>query len=141
MPFLDFWLDKNPVYRIGPPNLGNITGIALRHIGARASGKDPNYDPATPDYLNSFLETKAANPEVVHDGMILNYVFINLIAGADTTALTIRAIIYLLLKHPDAHRKLEKEILAADLGKVAQYGEAKNLPCEFTPVSRDAVFG
>lgn len=28
MPFLDFLMDKNPVMRIGPPNLGNITRIA-----------------------------------------------------------------------------------------------------------------
>lgn len=28
MPFLDFLMDKNPVVRIGPPNLGNITRIA-----------------------------------------------------------------------------------------------------------------
>lgn len=127
---MDFWLDKNPVYRVGPPNLGNITRIALEHIGARAQGKDPNYDPKTPDYLQSFLDAKAANPEVVHDGMVLNYVFINLIAGADTTALTIRAVVYHVLKNPDVHRKLEQEILGAKLGKVAQYGQAKNLPCE-----------
>lgn len=135
MPFLDSWLDKNPVYRIGPPNLGNATGIALQRIGARVAGKDPNYDPETPDYLHNFLEAKAANPEVVHDGMILNYVFINLLAGADTTALTIRAIIYLVLKHPEVHRELELEILAADLGDVAQYGQAKNLPCKEPNVS------
>lgn len=28
IPFLDFLMDKNPVMRIGPPNLGNITRIA-----------------------------------------------------------------------------------------------------------------
>lgn len=28
MPFLDFLMDKNPVVRIGPPNLGNVTRIA-----------------------------------------------------------------------------------------------------------------
>lgn len=28
MPFLDFLMDKNPVMRIGPPNLGNVTRIA-----------------------------------------------------------------------------------------------------------------
>lgn len=30
MPFLDFLMDKNPVMRIGPPNLGNITRIACK---------------------------------------------------------------------------------------------------------------
>lgn len=28
MPFLDFLMDKSPVVRIGPPNLGNVTRIA-----------------------------------------------------------------------------------------------------------------
>lgn len=62
--------------------------------------------------------------------MILNYVFINLLAGADTTALTIRAILYFLLKHPEVHRKLEAEVREAGLDSVAQYGHAKRLPCE-----------
>jgi len=130
MPFLDFLLDKNPVMRVGPPNLGNITRIALEHIDMRVKGTDPNFDPKHYDYLQHFLDAKAAQPDVVHDGMIMNYLFINLIAGADTTAITIRAVMYMVLKHPEVLLKLNKEVLAADLGKVAQYNAARALPCE-----------
>lgn len=130
MPFLDFLLDKNPVKRIGPPNLGNITRIALEHIGMRVQGADPNFDPRVPDYLHHFLAAKGTHPEVVHDGMIMNYLFINLAAGADTTALTIRAVMYLVLRHPDVHQKLKEEILSAGLAEVAAYSGARALPCE-----------
>lgn len=40
MPFLDFLMDKNPVMRIGPPNLGNITRIAGT---AQAGGTERGY--------------------------------------------------------------------------------------------------
>ncbi|RSL89151.1 hypothetical protein CEP52_014981 [Fusarium oligoseptatum] len=126
MPFLDRWLDKNPFVRIGPPNLGSATKIALDHIAARATGNDLN--PETPDFLDRFFEAKQQHPDTVHDGTILNYVFINLIAGADTTAITIRAVIYFVLKHREVHRKLVEEILGADFGEVAQYSTARSLP-------------
>ena len=130
MPFLDFWLDKNPVKRIGPPNLGNITRVAIEHIASRAQGKDPNFDPETPDYLQRFMEAKEQHPEVVHDGMIMNYLFINLIAGSDTTALTIRAVLYFALQHPEVHAKLKDEIRGAGIEGVAQYKETKTLSCK-----------
>lgn len=130
MPFLDFWLDKNPVKRIGPPNLGNITRVAIEHIAARTQGKDPNFDPETPDYLQRFIEAKEQHPDVVHDGMIMNYLFINLIAGSDTTALTIRAVMYFVLKHPDVHVKVKEEIRGAGIDGVAQFGQTKTLPCK-----------
>jgi cytochrome P450 len=130
MPFLDFLLDKNPIYRLGPPSLGNIQRVALERIAARVQGKDRDYNPAVPDYLHHFLEARKENPVLVDDGMLLGYLFINLVAGADTTALSIRAVIYFLLKNPKAYERVKKEIRGAKLGRVAKYHEAKALPCE-----------
>lgn len=131
LPFLDFLLDKNPLVRIGPPNLSNITNVAVGHMVARAQGKDPNFNPDVPDYLQHFLEAKVSHPDIVHDGMVMNYLFINLIAGADTTAISIRAVIYFLLRHRNVLQKLEKEVLAAGISGTARYSTAKSLPCKF----------
>ncbi|CAH0051561.1 unnamed protein product [Clonostachys solani] len=128
MPFLDFILDKNPIYRLGPPSLGNIQRVALERVAARVQGKDRDYNPAVPDYLHHFLAARKENPELVDDGMLLGYLFINLVAGADTTALSIRAVIYFLLKNPKAYERVKKEIRGAKLGRVAKYHEAKALP-------------
>ncbi|KAF6810906.1 benzoate 4-monooxygenase cytochrome p450 [Colletotrichum plurivorum] len=128
MPFLDFLLDKNPVKRIGPPNLANITRISLEHLIARLQGKDPNYDPNLPDFLQHFIESKETHPELVNDGVIMGYLLVNLLAGADTTAITIRAIFWYALHSPRVYKKLEEEILAADLADVASFTSARALP-------------
>ncbi|CAM1501189.1 Fc.00g103510.m01.CDS01 [Cosmosporella sp. VM-42] len=128
MPFLDFLLDKNPVKRIGPPNLANITQISLSHLIARLQGKDGNYNPKVPDFLQHFIDSKETHPELVNDGVIMGYLLVNLLAGADTTAITVRAIFWYALHNPEAYKKLEEEILAADMSDVASYSSARALP-------------
>ncbi|KAF5251103.1 hypothetical protein FANTH_3766 [Fusarium anthophilum] len=128
MPFLDFLLDKNPIMRIGPPNLANITRISQKHLTSRLQGKDENFDPKVPDFLNSFIESKNKNPDLVNDGTIMGYLLVNLLAGADTTAITIRAFFWYTLHSPSAYYKLEKEILDADIDNVASFRSARALP-------------
>ncbi|KAK2740859.1 benzoate 4-monooxygenase cytochrome p450 [Colletotrichum kahawae] len=128
MPFLDFLLDKNPVMRIGPPNLANITRISLEHLVLRLQGKDPNYDPNVPDFLQHFLESKQTHPDLVNDGIIMGYLLVNLLAGADTTAITIRAIFWHALHQPVVYQRLEHEVLSAELSDIASYSSARALP-------------
>lgn len=131
MPWLDFLLDKNPIKRIGPPNLGNVTGISLQHLIARLQGKDANYNPRVPDFLQHFINSKETHPELVNDGVIMGYLLVNLLAGADTTAITIRAIFWYALHNAEAYKKLEAEIVAADLADVASFSSARALPCKY----------
>lgn len=112
IPWLDYLLDKNPVMRIGPPNLSNVTRIALESIGARVQGKDPHFDPAVPDYLAHFLESRKIHPDLVDDTTVFSFLLVNLLAGSDTTATTIRAVLYFCLKNPRVYQKLVREIRA-----------------------------
>lgn len=132
MPFLDFVLDKNPVVRIGPPNLDSVTMVALKSLIARQQGKDEDFDPRVPDLLHHFMESKQTYPDVVNDNTIMGYLLIPLLAGADTTAITIRAVFYFLLRNPAAYRRLREEVLAAGFGtaKPAPYNLARALPCK-----------
>ena len=137
IPTLDYFLDKNPIVHIGPPNIAKPIGVALSSIAARAQGKDPNFDPNVPDLLHHFMGTKAEHPDLVDDNTILIYTVAPLLAGADTTAIAIRAIFYFVLRNPSVYRKLEKEVIAAGFGddKIAPYNAARSLPCEFGPSS------
>ncbi|KAF9877443.1 hypothetical protein CkaCkLH20_05143 [Colletotrichum karsti] len=129
MPFLDFLLDKNPIMRIGPPNLANITRISLEHLISRMQGKDSNFDPKVPDFLQHFIESKESHPELVNDGIIMGYLLVNLLAGADTTAITVRAIFWYALHDLRVYQKLEEEVLAADLSAdVCSFSSARALP-------------
>jgi cytochrome P450 len=113
LPILDHLLDKNPVYRIGPPSFGNITNISIQHLVDRLQGKDTAYhDPSKPDFLDKFIEAKALFPDVVDDAQIISYLMINMIAGADTTAITLNAALYFALKNPAVWRRLQDELSA-----------------------------
>lgn len=112
-PILDHLLDKNPIHRIGPPGFGNITDISVRHLLDRLQGTDADYhDPIKPDFLDKFIEAKSTHPDIVDDGQIISYLMINMIAGADTTAVTLRAVVYFSLKHPRVWKRLQEAIPA-----------------------------
>jgi cytochrome P450 len=132
MPFLDFLLDKNPIRRTGPPNLVSVAMVALGSLGARQQGKDKDFDPSIPDLLQHFIEAKTAFPDLVDDNTIMGYMMIPLLAGADTTAITIRAVFYFMLRNPAVYQKLQEEVLAAGFGddKVVPYSAARALPCK-----------
>lgn len=113
MPFLDRVFDKNPVYRMGPPGFNTITGISIQHLVDRYQGNDKDYhDPESPDFLDKFIEAKNANPDTVPDEQIVSWLMVNMIAGADTTAITIRSALYFSLKKPAVWERLTREILA-----------------------------
>ncbi|TPX14547.1 uncharacterized protein E0L32_005239 [Thyridium curvatum] len=131
MPFLDFCLDKNPIVRIGPPNLDNVARIAVEALFPRLKGEDKNFDPKNPDFLQYFIDSKTSHPEVVDDGTIINYLLLNLIAGADTTAITMRALFYYTLRNPAIWNRLVSEVRATDIvtrETPAPYQAARAIP-------------
>ncbi|KAJ5250800.1 hypothetical protein N7489_001210 [Penicillium chrysogenum] len=112
MPILDHLLDKNPIYPLGPPSFGPITNISIQHLVDRLQNNDTNYhDPSKPDFLDRFIEAKEKYPDVVDDTQIVSYLMFNMIAGADTTGITLNAALYFSLKHPHVWERLRSEIL------------------------------
>ena len=77
MPWMDYVLDKNPIYPIGPPNISNVTQIAIESMVTRLKGEDKNFDPAKPDFLQYFIESKSTHPEIVDEGKIIGYLLLN----------------------------------------------------------------
>ena len=127
IPILDYWFDKNPVYRIGPPGFGPIVAISAGHMVERMQGKAaPGYDPAKPDFLDKFIESKKAHPDIVDDAQIISYLMINMFAGADTTAITIRSIFYYSLRNPEVWHRLQKEVGVGD--DVVPFKNARAMP-------------
>ncbi|KAF5724352.1 cytochrome P450 monooxygenase [Fusarium mundagurra] len=131
MPFLDRLLDKNPICHIGPPGFNTIAEISVKHLVDRYQGNDKHYhDPQQPDFLDKFIEVKNAKSDEADDAQIISWLMINMIAGADTTAVTIRSALYFGLKHPRVWRRLTDEILAAGFwGQTPPvYKDVKALP-------------
>ncbi|WDK13402.1 benzoate 4-monooxygenase cytochrome P450 [Colletotrichum graminicola] len=128
MPWMDHLLDKNPLYHLGPPNLSKVTRIAIESLTARLKGED-GFDPEKPDFLQYFIESRETHPEIVDNGTIIGYLLLNLLAGADTTATTMRALFYHCLKNPRIWERLESEIVANIPGdEPAPHAAARALP-------------
>ncbi|KAF5583101.1 cytochrome P450 monooxygenase [Fusarium subglutinans] len=134
MPFLDYLLDKNPIKRIGPPNLGNVTRISVEKMMSRVDKLDEiDRKPAEElDFLDHFLNAMKKSPDLVDTSVITGYLQVNMLAGADTTAITLRAIFNFLLENPLTMTRLKKELLSLDYDaaeeKVVSYKSARAVP-------------
>jgi cytochrome P450 len=62
------------------------------------------------DFLGAFLKAKQDWPELVTDRQVLSYANSNIFAGSDTTAISLRSILFYLLKTPEALRRVVSEI-------------------------------
>ena len=84
---------------------GSLRQFALREVTARQErGSDHN------DILSKLLATHKEKPNELDDNAVTSMATSNIFAGSDTTAISTRAIIYYLLKNPDAKMKLLEEI-------------------------------
>ena len=65
------------------------------------------------DFLDRFLEARNEHPNIVSDNQVFSYTISNMNAGSDTTAISLRAILYYTLKNPRASTKLQQELTTA----------------------------
>ncbi|OAQ59226.2 benzoate 4-monooxygenase cytochrome P450 [Pochonia chlamydosporia 170] len=132
IPVLDFAVAQNPILKLlskAPFTTANT--IARERLENRLAGKDGHiHDVANPDFLDGFIEAQKSHQDIVTSGQLQSYLLINLIAGADTTAITLTATVYLGLKHPKVWQRLENEVLSAKLptDRPISYKEARELP-------------
>jgi len=84
------------------------------------------------DILNQLLKTHKDDPAAMSMEEIIAITTTNVIAGSDTTAISLSSVLYYLSKYPEARRKLEKEIeTAISEGKASNpitYAESVKLP-------------
>jgi len=60
--------------------------------------------------------------------MVVTYLLSNVLAGSDTTAISLCAAMYYVLKHPEVHRKLRDEIHRAQLPIPERWKDIQDLP-------------
>jgi cytochrome P450 len=118
------------------PVIGNHLGINIRHGRMRdfavreiQNRKDRGSDHQ--DILARLFEVQKEKPEM-DDLAVTSMATSNIFAGSDTTAVSIRAILYYLLKNPEYKMRLVEEIderrKQGKLSDVAKLEEAKEMP-------------
>ncbi|KAI3538507.1 hypothetical protein CSPX01_09435 [Colletotrichum filicis] len=134
IPWLDHLFIKNPIKRkFGGGSTGAVARFARQCLEERLhrpEGKVEN--PSHRDFLTRFLETKNTHSQVVDDRQVFSWTLSNVNAGSDTTAISLRAVLYYLLKNPWTLKKVMKEIMGArEKGKLSipvTWKESQELP-------------
>ncbi|KAM0205025.1 hypothetical protein ACHAQI_009573 [Fusarium lateritium] len=87
------------------------------------------------DFLSRFLEAHQKDPEFITNDRVLALTVANMFAGSDTTAITLRAIFYYLMKNPADMRTLINELAEEEKAGgftredgLLLWNEVRNLP-------------
>jgi cytochrome P450 len=150
MPILDRLLWKNPIslfaQRIGlDKRVHPVTLFALSRSNERAQqvskvkkfglSDDERANPRGVDLLSKFAQASHDHP-FMDDNRILSTCASMVFAGSETTAISLSAVFYFLVKHPQVYAKLMRELddAAADgtieerEDKTVSWPEAQKLP-------------
>lgn len=138
MPFLDLFFLKNPVF-LALDKAGfklfafPITSFAKARMSERLSemsceqGRKVPSGATTPgrgDLLSMFLKAQAQRPEFMTDQRVLTMAVSMAFAGSETTAISLAAVFYFLVKHPTCYKKLQGEL--DDALREGRVGKAEN---------------
>ena len=145
MPWLDDLLGKNPIYvkyfrsPVSSPILNFAQKLLQERLDTIEKGEEVTTNenepkPSKPDFLSRFLaaRTETDSPDLTTDAKLLSYLFMNINAGSDTIASTLKAIFYYLLTNPSSLAALHKELsTASSAGKLSTpcptYAETQSL--------------
>ncbi|KAM0436684.1 hypothetical protein ACHAPT_002393 [Fusarium lateritium] len=129
IPWLDYLLDKNPIKRIGPKPQLTGTMYAVRAISEykQEMASKGLKSQSVPHLLDKYLGLEEQHPGMVNDAQLVNWLLPTVIAGGDTTASAMRAVVYFLAKNPEAKQKLLVELDQASLATPAQWKDLKEL--------------
>ncbi|KAL9617465.1 MAG: hypothetical protein Q9160_007728 [Pyrenula sp. 1 TL-2023] len=125
MPWLHKLLKKNPIYLFLAKPSNHFFNHVSELIETRTSS--PSIGLGHADMYSRFSEAKKTHPDTIDDSMVQRYVLVNLLAGSDTTAATLRTIIYYVLKNPSIQYRLCKEIDQANLSYPVSFKTAQSL--------------
>lgn len=109
MPWLDHVLKKNPLLRLLSVEPDKFSAFSRSLLQERQSGAD-GYTGTRKDLLSRFMAAKKKHPDIVDDSQVISYMMTSVLAGSDTTAISLRSIIYYVLKDKKIHTKLLTEI-------------------------------
>ncbi|KAF2864175.1 cytochrome protein [Piedraia hortae CBS 480.64] len=129
MPWLDkIWL-KNPL-RLYLQKLGisttvfAITRFALERESERAA-KQPSSSQR--DLLSKFHSAQHAHPTIMTDSQVLASCTSMIFAGSETTAISLCAVFYHLLKHSNCYTKLQHELDSTPTSHIVSWSQAQSL--------------
>ena len=101
----------------------------------KAQSPSKNSGTQARDFLSRFLEAGQKDPAFLDQQRVLSLTTANMFAGSDTTAITLRAIFYYLLRDPEKLQRLLSELEEAEKAgrfstddRLVKWNEVNDLP-------------
>ncbi|KAJ4299641.1 hypothetical protein N0V90_004887 [Kalmusia sp. IMI 367209] len=126
VPALDKWLAKNPYLASKFPAFGTTAAFCVERFVERMQTLEQFK--GQKDFMNDFLRAKEEHPHVVTDNEVISYMIVNVLGGADTTSVTVKAVLYHVLNNPAIHARLVSELQSAGFSQPAPYACLEALP-------------
>ncbi|KAA8893336.1 cytochrome P450 [Sphaerosporella brunnea] len=152
IPFAHNFLLGNPLNPLFFPNMetwNQVLQFTLKAINQRCSivvnGElEVRKDQVVgKDMLSKWASAKLGDPLKMGTREVIVHLSTNVFAGSDTTAIALRAIVYMLLKNPEKLEKLLKQLDEADaaglLSDPVKYKETQSHLPYFTAVMKEAM--
>ncbi|EPS38807.1 hypothetical protein H072_7405 [Dactylellina haptotyla CBS 200.50] len=131
MPFLDKFLMKNPlrIWWKGNPT-SPVTRFALNCMQQRLQEKEKGDNTKRTDFLSKFLEAADKYEGKIPRSQVIGWAAANVFAGSDTTAISLRATMFNLMRYPAVLHALRTELAAANITAAAipKYSQTNSLP-------------
>lgn len=125
LPQLEKLLYRNPISIRQSRTPSRMAAKALAKLKERTGESKDNT--GYTDLLQRFLEASKDHPQLDTPGII--GMLMSTISGAgDTTASTVVAVIFNLMKNPESLKKLEDELLQANLPAIPEFAQVSKLP-------------
>ncbi|KIV98824.1 uncharacterized protein PV09_09396 [Verruconis gallopava] len=116
MPFLDYLFGKNIVHmQLQRWGISKAVFPATKFALSRQAERDKLIEAGMlgnfhADLLSKFMQAQKDHPDIMTDDLVLTTCLSMILAGSETTAISLSAIFYYLLKNPSAYKKLMHEI-------------------------------
>ncbi|KAF2638795.1 cytochrome P450 [Massarina eburnea CBS 473.64] len=125
IPTFDKLLAKNRYFPFKFPDFSGAAGFCVERFSERMQNFEAMK--GNKDFLSGFLQVQQEYPSVtVHD--VIGWLIINILGGADTTAIVMKALFYHILKSPYTKNTLVTELKAANLTYPPSYASLSGLP-------------
>ncbi|KAI0202517.1 cytochrome P450 [Astrocystis sublimbata] len=131
-PGVERLVHRNPIYqpsKRGPSSMVAAATARLEaRLGVKGGLKNDKEVAGHTDLLDRFLEAREDFPVALNGSGIVSMLMSTISGAGDTTATTISAMLFLLLKNPETLKKLEAELTDAGIREVPAFAEVGKLP-------------
>lgn len=129
LPWLERLVYRNPVAMRQKRAPSSMAAAAMQKLKARMSLEGEKEAGRPADLLSKFVKASCAHPEVLDTAGVVGMLMSTISGAGDTTASSVVAVLYYLMKNPAAMAKLREELATASLSKpIPKFSQVSKLP-------------